>query len=233
MDTLTKLMRAGIFNGLSVDDLSSWRPQIKLQLFKKDHTVFRERRRIDYLHVVASGRVKLDWIAADGRAHLMNFVEQGHSFGEHGLFDEWLTDSRGTATEDTQLVAVPRSVFLEMFYHFPAISQNVAKASLRNYRALNNIQMRSKNMSTESQLLRLLLQYGARFGEQDTLDNSSVHTTLSISNNVLASALCVSRQTVNGILNDWRKHQWVDLQYGKIFFLDWDALMNHYHTMNR
>ncbi len=53
-----------------------------------------------------------------------NSVDSGHCIGEHMPFAEWETDVRGTATGGTELVAVPRAVFQEIFSLAAHLAEN-------------------------------------------------------------------------------------------------------------
>ncbi len=223
---IESLLKCKLFDHVVMAELIPWQSHFESHTYAKGAIIFREHCRSDTLFVIHSGRVRFEWYSPEGDSLLINFAADHNFFNEVGMFDDWIPDSRGTAESTSTLIEIHKTIFLDMFKSVPKIAQNLARISTLNSRALTNIQMKLKTKKVEYHLLRIILQLFARFKQTSADLNVAELPYVAINNEDLASMLSVSRQTVNGFLNQWRKLGWIDLHYGKIYILNLPAMQS-------
>ena len=90
----------------------------------------------DGLYVVVSGRVRLVHQDQDGRALIAEIYGPGEFFGEMGLLDETASPASVVASEDCELVFIPRETVVECMNVSPAAAMSLLRTTLtRLYKA--------------------------------------------------------------------------------------------------
>ncbi|HYH43689.1 MAG TPA: Crp/Fnr family transcriptional regulator, partial [Burkholderiales bacterium] len=90
----------------------------------------------DGLYVVVSGRVRLVHQDQDGRALIAEIYGPGEFFGEMGLLDETASPASVVASEDCELVFIPRETVIECMNVSPAAAMSLLRTTLtRLYKA--------------------------------------------------------------------------------------------------
>ena len=84
----------------------------------------------DGLYVVVSGRVRLVHQDPDGRALIAEIYGRGELFGEMGLMDETACPAHVIASEDCELVFIPREAAIECMNLSPVAALSLLRTSL-------------------------------------------------------------------------------------------------------
>jgi len=80
----------------------------------KGDMIFQEGAGCHFYHQLVSGRVRWVNIDEDGREFIQVFVEAGESFGELPLFDDEPYAATAIADEDSVVIRLHKSVFLQL-----------------------------------------------------------------------------------------------------------------------
>jgi CRP-like cAMP-binding protein len=94
---------------------------ITLESFTAGDIVFHEREKGDKIYIVESGQIaikkSIDWARA--KELIIDYCEPGDFFGEMAVFERSTRSARAEATEDTRLLVIDGSVFLELMHENP------------------------------------------------------------------------------------------------------------------
>ncbi len=94
---------------------------------KKDEIIFQEGSHCCFYYQVFSGQVRWVNINDEGREFLQSIILEGESFGEIPLFDEGPYVSTAIATEDSTILRLSKSSFLQLIKENPDIHFNFTR----------------------------------------------------------------------------------------------------------
>lgn len=114
-----------MFSGLSADELEPLVALARLRSEERGTLLFSEGERAEGFFIVASGRVKIYKLSADGKERILHIVHSGDTFAEAAIFG----DGRYPAFAETlcraELVFLPEREFLDLLHNRSEIAINM------------------------------------------------------------------------------------------------------------
>lgn len=104
---------------IDIDLLLTWGATYKQ--VQRDEIIFHEGGCANFYYQVVSGKVRWVSINDEGREFIQMMVEKGETFGELPLFDEGGYAATAIAEEDTVLIRLHKSNFLQLLKDNPEI----------------------------------------------------------------------------------------------------------------
>ncbi|HEU5101230.1 MAG TPA: Crp/Fnr family transcriptional regulator [Roseiflexaceae bacterium] len=111
----------------------------------------------DAMYVVASGRVKIARIGANGREQVLNVIPAGGHFNTVPIFDGGLCPANAEALDDVDLLALPRDALLGVVERHPALALALLREFTGRLRHLVNLVDELALHSVQGRLAGLLL----------------------------------------------------------------------------
>ena len=176
------------------------------------------------LYGVISGKVLISGSGQDGKAVSLNIMEPGDLFGEIALFDGEPRTANATAAANSVLLIIQRGQFKALLKREPGLAIQLLQLLCKRIRWMSELVEESALLTVPTRLARRLIAIADLEGESDTSN-----ITVRISQNDLAQFIGVSRQIVNGYLQEWRRAGWIELGRARIVIVDAPAL----HKLSR
>src|SRR5262245_33676474 len=152
------LKNCALFERLSPGELSQLESRARVRKYPSKSSIYLPADQADAVLLLASGRVKIGSLTADGKESILAFVEPGELFGELAIFEQQHREEFAETVEPSTVVMFPRAVFWEFMQRHAHISLGVTRLiGLRRQR----IERRLKYLlfrSSRDRLIHLLLE---------------------------------------------------------------------------
>ncbi len=179
---------------------------------KKHATLFERGDAAGIMYVVQSGRIEISIITELGRKIVLNQIPPGHCFGEIGMLDTFDRTASAVALEDTVLLQVMRTTFMEAVRRNPQLAINMMDILCERLRWVSDSVEEYALHALDLRLARRLLVLHKNFGDEEN--------GVRITQNELADFAGATRESTNKILMHWKADGLVDVMRGKILLVD-------------
>lgn len=207
--------------GLSPADLDSFAKAVRLLSFAGDEAVFLKGDRASDVMLVVSGRVRLCAVTAEGREVTFNVVHPGELFGETALVEGSERPAAAVALEAKDIMSLRREQFVEFLGKYPQAWFPLAQ--LLSTR-LNFFSGLAEDMILLSPRLRLAKRLLYLCDQGGIAAAAGVPIEIRLSQQLLASMIGVSRQSINLLLRRWKGDGLIDVQRNSVTVLDLQRL---------
>ncbi|MEP1093593.1 MAG: response regulator [Cyclobacteriaceae bacterium] len=201
----------------SVHNLEDLRKERKVRTYKKKKDVFLEGDTPLYLLYVNYGKVKTYKTNEDGKELITGIYIKGDFFGYESLLEGEYGET-ATTLEESELVLIPKSDFLELINSNLEVSRKfveiLSKKVAKKEEQLLDLAYDTVRQRTAKALLDVYEKYGSE-GEQ---------TSLNISREDLANMVGTATETVIRVLSDFKEENLVLIEFGRIKITDLDKL---------
>lgn len=199
-----------LFESLSPQDRSELESGIHTQSFPKGSTLVNQSDiSNNLLYIVLSGRLKVFMSNEDGREVLLDFLQEGDTFGELSLFDEQPRSATVMTVEDCKIGLFPRAYLFECLQRNPDIAIELLKTVIK----------RMRNTTEQVSSLALLDVYG-RIAKTLTnmvkIQADGKESTDPLTHQELSTMVGASREMVTRILNDLKKGGYISIENHRI-----------------
>jgi CRP-like cAMP-binding protein len=191
-----------MFGGADAEALQQLAALAEWRVAPAGAAVFRKGDPGDRLFVVHQGQVKISALSVDGREMTLNLLGRGTMFGEVAVADGGVRTADATATEATELVSIARQDLMTFLRDHPEMLLRMMVALSQQVRWVAESLEDTNFLGLPSRLAKRLLFLGAHFG-QDTPEGRRL--TVALPHHELASHMYVTRESVNRLLQTWRK----------------------------
>jgi len=172
---------------------------------------------------ICDGRIKVTYIAANGKEMLFALLGPGTWFGEISLFDGLPRTHDSVCEIDTVIALIPKASFNELLKLHPDLYPYFAKLLCSRVRSAFQFIDSSAGLSLKHQLIKRLLMLTTSYGQHLPTDRA---ITVTLSQESLAQMINSSRQTVNQLLGELEHADLIKRHYGKITIIDSNALFS-------
>ena len=185
--------------------------------YDTDELVYQRDEPGDYLHGVIAGSIRVATASKDGRELALNTMRAGDIIGEIAVLDGGVRTASSYALEPTTTFLIHREDFRALMSQEPSIADHMIRLLCERVRFTSAQVEEAAFLSLPQRLARRLQKF-----VEDT--DIGLPCTVKISQSELASFINASRQAVNGILQDWAKKGFVQLNRGSIIVVDLDGI---------
>lgn len=123
-ELVAAMERCPLLGGLFPEQLGDIIPRSSVHFFPAHRRVFEEGGTSRGAWIIASGRVRLHHLMADGRQHAAGFRAPGATLELSSALDGRPYMATATTLEPTELVLVPRPLLAELAREYPVIVRN-------------------------------------------------------------------------------------------------------------
>jgi CRP-like cAMP-binding protein len=199
----TEILRGvGIFEGLDDVAAAELARCLRPNTFAKDSVILSQHDRGDSLYIVDSGRVKVVLFGEGGREMILTLLRPGDVFGEMSLLDGQPRSANVVAVENTRVLVLSRSDFVEHMRRHPATALRVLEEMCRRLRRADAIIGNLALLDVFSRVGRALVHLANREGVQEDegvlIRNRPTHQEL-------ASMVGTTRESVSRVLSEYQK----------------------------
>ena len=190
----TTLRSIPLFSQLRESDLWRIREATVSRSYPKDSIILFEGESGEALYVVLAGRVKVVYIAEDGREVILGTRDKSDFFGETALLDENPNPAHVIAMQDSELLVLRREEFRRCLSDMPGMSLGLLRALSRRLRHADDQIRGLVLLDVKGRVARLLLDMSDK--------NDGVTVPKGITHNVIAQMVGASRETVSRTLRE-------------------------------
>lgn len=165
MDTIEFLKTTELFNCLDDQEIAAVSERVKTKNIKKNTQVIMEGDTSSTLYIIKEGRVNVVARNEDGKEIILSTLREGDIFGELSLFDEKPRSAGIITLENSVLLMLYRSDFLELLSQSPKMALQVIRYLCQRIRFTNNIAQNLVFMDAYERLKNFL--YGIAVADAD------------------------------------------------------------------
>ena len=122
MSKVEHLRKVPIFSDLSDSDLKKISEKMISRLYEKGKMILLEQRQGETFFIIISGVVKVTRLSDDGREVILAILGESDFFGEMSLLDGEGRSANIVANEQSEVVTLSRSDFLDCLQKYPKIA---------------------------------------------------------------------------------------------------------------
>jgi CRP/FNR family transcriptional regulator/CRP/FNR family cyclic AMP-dependent transcriptional regulator len=191
------LSQVPLFAGLEERERAAIAKVTITRAFPKDSMIILAEEEGDALFIIQTGQVKVNLLSEDGREVILSLLGPGSVFGELSLLDGKPRSANVVATEDTQLIMLRRSDFLQLVYRVPQIAiallAELASRLRKTDRKIEGLALLDVTSRLSETLLQLAAEHGTETPAGVILKNRPTHQQL-------ANMAGTTRETVSRVL---------------------------------
>lgn len=212
MDNLDFLRDFPVFSDLEEDQLAEIYNLLTFRSYHKGETIFLAGDEGKEMFFLREGQVKITRNSADGREHIVKFVEPGEVFGEVVLFGHNIYPATTVCLQSSKLASLSRHDFRQYFIKNPEIGWGMLETMARK---LFYSQSKLESMALQdsmSRIIQSLLQMAKTKENNVALEE--------LNQQQLASYLGLTRETVSRNLSKLKEQGLIASKGRKIILLD-------------
>jgi CRP-like cAMP-binding protein len=182
----------------------------KVTVIKKKTELFSFGDVPSSVFLLQSGEIKVFRLHQDGKELITNLYTKNSFFGFEALLENTPYNETAVATQDSEVIVIPKEDFLTLIYSHPDISvafiSLLCKKVVEKESALLNLAYSSVRQRTAATLLKLMEQNNAK-------------ETISIARDDLAKIIGTAPESVIRVLADFKDENLISVDAGKIKIL--------------
>jgi len=213
------LRQIPIFSQLSNDKLGQISKLSTKKLFNKGSVILSEDETGSVFFIVIRGKVKLSRISEDGKEVILTTLTESDFFGEMSILDGFSRSATVTAMEDSELMIIRRSEFINLLRSDPDISIDLMVELTQKLRKAN---MKVKSLSlkdAEGKVAVVILQLADDIGK---IKQGTVEIEKLPFQHDLANMAGTSRETISRTLHTFAKKGLVELDGSRLRILNYE-----------
>lgn len=220
-NSLNHLKAVPLFWGLSDSQLQDISQLILERSYHKGRIIFMEGEPGEALFILKSGLIKLTKRLEDGREHILHFVNPGEIFAEVVLFDGGDYPATAEVQEDSVVGVLRNSDVEKLISRNPEMALGMLRIMSRRLRTAQEKVMNLALHDTARRLAFTLLKMAEEHGVKQ---DNGVLISLSLTNQEFANLTGSSRETINRMLNSFKRSGAIDMDRQQIIVLNRNKL---------
>jgi CRP-like cAMP-binding protein len=206
-------------SGLSQGDIESLASTLRRRRYARNEVVFHRDDPGNSLFMVASGSVKICLRSEDGREVVLTRHGPGEHFGDLALFDGEPRSADAIALEQSELLILPRELFLQFIHGNPEAALRLLTTLAGWIRRLTETVHDAAFLDVPGRLARTLLRLTA-----SQAGGEPVATTPRMTQNDLAAMVGATRESINKWLGFYERQGLIRRDKGSIAVLSREEL---------
>ncbi len=220
MTHLDFLRNVSLFESLDQQELEALSDVTFTRTFSKDNVIILAEEEGDTLFILKKGQVKVSIVSEEGREVILSLLGPGSVFGELSLLDGKPRSANVVATEETDLLMLRRSDFLQLIYKTPQIATallaELATRMRKTDRQIEGLALLDVTSRISDTLLQLATEQGAETADGVTIESRPTHQEL-------ANMSGTTRETVSRVLKRLEGQGYINRNGRKITILREEA----------
>ena len=213
------LKNTELFCSVPAAMLEEARGNCRIARVKRSPFLYQKGDVANYLYILKMGYLMELFSYRESLEMIVKVKSPGEYFGETALLTDMNYLNTAITMEDSELVIMPKSVFLKLAWANPGICRVVIQELVERLTNSAQNMLNSMYMDAPGRLAFTLINLLPSNSEPGS------PREVRITQQALASTAGMARQTAAVILGDWRKNGWISTDRGKISVLDYDSLM--------
>lgn len=201
------LKNVPLFSELGGNEIHALSEVSVVRIVPQDAIILLAEEEGDTLFVIVNGRVKVTVMSEDGREVILSILKAGDIFGEMSLLDGKPRSASVIATDQTELIMLRRSDFLNRLERFPQMASKMLSTLASRLRRTNRQVESLALLNVYGRIAGTLLQLAEDQGVSDdqglTIPERPIHQEI-------ANMAGTTRETVSRVLNDLERRGYIN-----------------------
>lgn len=211
------LKRCRLFERLRREEAERLESRAHMRTFARGQIIYFPSDPGESVLLLASGRVKLKHVTADGKEAILAFIDEGELFGEMALFDEAPRNEFAEAATLSRVLAIPREDLLELVERRPDLALHITKLVGLRRRRLENRLRNVLFCSSRDRVIAILLELLDSHGQPR---DEHWEISLRLSHQELAGLIGATRETVTVVLGQLQLEGLIQVRRRRITVFD-------------
>lgn len=191
--------------------------------FERDHTIFQEGERANDIFLIKNGTVQINQQTESGKELTLRICSSGVIIGENSIYCHIQYHSTtAKATEPSELLVLSKEKLEVIFTDQPYLLVDYLKwmqiENMKSQTRTRDLVLHGKKGALFSTLIRLANTYGEK------RNDNSIFINFSLTNTEVANLCATSREMINRMLNDLKRHHIISFEKGFITIHDLNFL---------
>jgi CRP-like cAMP-binding protein len=212
-DRLDLLQITGGLSKMSRSELLPLAKIAKERLYPRNQYIFHEDDPATEFHVVASGRVRLCKLSAQGKIFTTMVADRGYTLNAVTLFDSSPRFLSAQAMEDSLIVHLPKDVFVSFVAGHPAVALEIITLLGRGTKSIFERTLDIVAERVEQRVINILLMLYSKYGD-----------TLRLTNRELADMAGTTTETAIRVMGQLSKDGMIQTSRGRVRIISPDLL---------
>lgn len=210
----TLLRQSLLFRGLQEAEVAPLIEAVRVIRAKADTLLLKRGDPGDTMLIVVTGRVKIVATSASDSELLLSIVERGQIFGELSVLDGRERSADAIALTNVTLLSLDRKSVMDFLGVRTDVLLRVLAVVCGKLRATTDMAQRSAFLAPPARLFRALLDFAKVNGETSGEGLRVLHR---LPQREIAASISSSRETVNKVLQHWKKLGLVETGNGYVW----------------
>lgn len=219
------LERVPFFAALNSDELEHLSESVRRRRYARNEVIFHRDDPGDSLMIIRSGVVKIALNSEDGKEVILTLLSEGDYFGDFALLDGEPRSADAVALEATDVLSLPREVFIGFLRSHPDASLALMAALSRQLRRLTDTVHDTSFLDVPARLARVLI----NLVDEVPDGTDGAPRTRRLTQNDLAALVGATRESVNKWLGFFERRGAIARQRGYVVVLDKKELERRAH----
>jgi len=196
-------------------------PLATITIFANNEEIFSKGAPGNGLYGILAGRVRIFTPGPDADEVTLNILDPGELFGEIALIDGEPRSASAVALGETRLLHIRRDRFLPMLQANADIGIGLLQILCRRVRWSSALLEDQALLPLPARLAKRLLAMAASGGDETP---AGVRLRTRLSQRELGDLTGATREAVNRVFAQWRKHALISTEAGRLTLRDRDTL---------
>lgn len=224
MDDVNRLLKSmSIFSGLNDQEMAHVVEITNKRDYKKRMYVFMEGEKREAVYFISSGVLKAYKIDEDGNEQVISLLHPGDMFPHVGFFDNSPYPATVEVVQEAELLVIRIDDFDELLMRQPQIAIKVMKIMGQKILALQERVQDFISKDVQHRIIHSLVRLAADHGEKTA---KGIYIDIPITNQDFANMVGTSRESINRILNQFKKERLLTADRQGILIHDLEELQN-------
>jgi CRP-like cAMP-binding protein len=225
IETKEILRLVPIFSDLDDDTLSKLSQIGITKSYPKDFVILSENESGTALYVLIEGKVKISRHSSDGKEVILTILGDSDFFGEMSVIDGLSRSANVIAMEDSRLLIIQRSEFLELLHNHPEVSIALLEELTQRLRAAD-IKIKALSLKdSDGKVATVIMQLAEDMG---MIKNGVVEIEKLPYQHDLANMAGTSRETISRTLSSFAKKGLIEHEGSRLRILDYNKFKETY-----
>ncbi|KMO42311.1 transcriptional regulator [Methylobacterium tarhaniae] len=203
---LARLLAANpFFAELGEDAIAAIAGLCRTRSLARNETLFQKGDPGDALYALRRGQVRIGAGTEDGRSVTLNLLGPGDVFGEIALLDGRPRTAEAVALEAAELFVIERGDFLGLLARDAAMAVRIIGLLCQRLRWMSERMEEATLLPLDTRLARRLVMLSEDYGAE-----------IQVTQAELAAFVGAARESVNRVLQDWRRSGIIDLGRSRV-----------------
>ncbi len=205
----TTISPTPIFRDLPYEQLNALAVRLRSRTVRAGTYIMSKEEPGEAVYIIQAGTVKVHAEQPDGRDVILSILGPGETLGEMAVLEDTPRSANAVAIEETRLLWMPRSDFLDCLRTMPELTLNLARMLSRRFRMASSRVEALSALDVEARLARQLLVFAHEYGQPQP--EGSILIPLRLTQSDLADLIGAGRIRVNQVQGYYRERGWISV----------------------